>query len=183
MCPRRTSGKSGTESESSPALVPIGTGKRGSHEIGMESTPHDVGGAGPILRLLQLLQLKRLQRCWSARSIHCRVVCQCKATPVSVPGPSVPPAKAAQRLSSWPNTSPFCFIPAARWIDIYLSRHREGSLLGKTIVGSLSCLSAGYNCEHKEDKGGSIHCVSSRDPPLLNRVDPPVCIGDNSIRM
>ena len=117
-----------------PALSLFGQVARGSHEIGMESTPHDVGGAGPILRLLQLLQLKRLQRCWSARSIHCRVVCQCKATPVSAPGPFVPPAKAAQRLSSWPNTSPFCFVPAAPWIDIYLSRHREGSLLGKTIL-------------------------------------------------
>ncbi|BCS04808.1 uncharacterized protein AKAW2_80609S [Aspergillus luchuensis] len=65
-----------------------------------------------------------------------------------------PPPRQQQRLSSWPNTSPFCFVPAARWIDIYLSRHREGSLLGKTIVGSLSCLSAAYNCEHQEDKGG-----------------------------
>lgn len=74
-------------------------------------------------------------------------------------------------------------LRVVRWIDIYLPRRREGSLLGKTIVGTLSCSSADIIESTKEDKGGSIRCISSRDPPLLNGVDPPACIGDKSIRM
>lgn len=56
-------------------------------------------------------------------------------------------------------------LRVVRWIDIYLPRRREGSLLGKTIVGTLSCSSADIIESTKRTKG-----VQSAASPLATHL-------------